>query len=251
MSTRNTGTAVSDYRAMFAYTWDLAEWDDDAFVDEMKRLNINTLTLAAAYHAGKFTRPKGRTSKIVFPQDGRVHFRANKARYGRITPDTSDLAAEKGIFERYAARDDIALNAWTVLLHNTHLGMKHPGCTVENAFGDHYPYSLCPSHPDVREYAIALCTDITANPGVAGLSLETPGYLPFRHGYHHEFALLGAMPGTENYLGICFCKNCANFAHSSGIDVAALRKRVCARINTALEADYEPAPGANRARFRR
>lgn len=242
-------TMPASYRAMFAYTWDIAEWEDDAFVSELHRLGMSTLTLAAAYHAGKFTRPKGRGSKIFFPQDGHTHFRSRPEKYGRITPETGQLAAENDIFERFSERDDIALNAWTVLLHNSFLGLKHPDCTVANAFGDRYPYSLCPSHPDVREYAVSLCRDIASNPGVAGLSLETPGFLPFRHGYHHEFALLGSMPGTENYLGLCFCDNCAKFALAAGIDFHGLRNRVQKRICVALEADYEPDPAANRARY--
>ncbi|MAM11166.1 MAG: hypothetical protein CML23_12040 [Rhizobiaceae bacterium] len=249
MKRLKTGTERPDYRALFAYTWDVADWSDDAFVEEMHRLGMNTLTLAAAYHAGKFTRPKGKGSKIFFPQDGHVHFRARRGSYGRIAPDTGDLARENDIFERFSARGDIALNAWTVLLHNSHLGMKFPDCTVENAFGDRYPYALCPSHPDVREYAVNLCREIAEDPGVSGLSLETPGFLPFRHGYHHEFALLGSMPGTENYLGLCFCAKCAKNAQSADVDFDGLKDRVQSRIRLALEADYEPDPDANRARF--
>ena len=38
----------------------------------------------------------------------------------------------------------------------------------QNAFGDRYIYSLCPSAPEVREYAVALCKDVTDNYPVIG-----------------------------------------------------------------------------------
>ena len=50
--------------------------------------------------------------------------------------------------------------------------------TVANAFGDRYVYSLCPSAPDAREYAVALCRDITAAYPILGISTETPASCP-------------------------------------------------------------------------
>ena len=37
----------------------------------------------------------------------------------------------------------------------------YPDATVANAFGDRYVYNLCPSAPDARDYAVALCKDVT------------------------------------------------------------------------------------------
>ncbi|TPW30073.1 hypothetical protein FJU08_12150 [Martelella alba] len=241
------GTADDKYRGLFAYGWDIAEMDDDRFVDEAHRLGLNTITYAAAYHAGKFTRPKGVHGKIFFPEDGRTHFRSDASRYEAIKPETSGFAAGNDLFERLCARSDVAVSAWTVLLHNSFLGAKHPDCVVENAFGDRYVYSLCPSNPAVRAYARNLCCDVANSHDVEGLTLETPGFLPFRHGYHHEFALLGSMPGTEMLLGLCFCEHCENRAKFAGIDVAGLRGRVKKHVAGAMDAAYEPHPATNRA----
>src|SRR5918996_675272 len=73
----------------------------------------------------------------------------------------------------------IAANAWMVLLHNSRLGAAHPNMTVQNAFGDRYVYSLCPSAPEVRQYAVALCKDLTDRYAVSGISILTPGFLPY------------------------------------------------------------------------
>ena len=79
------------------------------------------------------------------------------------------VTASNGRMFRELADAGLAVNAWLVPLHNTRLGQAYPDITVENAFGDRYVYSLCPSSPDAREYAIALCKDVTDNYPVLGM----------------------------------------------------------------------------------
>jgi hypothetical protein len=112
-------------------------------------------------------------------------------------------------------------NAWMVLMHNTRLGERHAEASVTNAFGDRYIYNLCPAAPAAREYAVALCEDIADAYPISGLTLETPGWLPFAHGYHHEFGLLRQNAWLDNYLGLCFCQHCMAGAEGAGIDAAA------------------------------
>jgi hypothetical protein len=178
------------YRAIYAYPWDVAETSIGPFLAEVRALGLDTVALAGAYHAGKFLRPHGRGGKVYFPEDGTVYFRADPQRYGRIKPILNSIVAERDVFGELCAGGGMAVNAWMVLLHNTRLGEAYPDATVRNAFGDRYVYSLCPSAPDAREYAVTLCKEISDNYPVVGLSLETPGFLPFAHGFHHEFALV-------------------------------------------------------------
>jgi hypothetical protein len=142
-------------------------------------------------------------------------------------------------FGRFAARDDIAVTGWTVLLHNTRLGTEYPDAVSRNAFGDPYRYSLCPANPDVQDYTVALCADIADRYPVRGLSLETPGWLPYRHGYHHEFSLVGANPWLDVFLGLCFCEHCVAGAARAGIAAAALRGRVAERVRAYLAAPLD------------
>ena len=72
------------YRAMYAYTWDLVDTGPDAFVDEMAGIGVNTVAVAASYHAGKFIRPKGTSGKVYFPEDGVAHCRVHPEKYGKI-----------------------------------------------------------------------------------------------------------------------------------------------------------------------
>ena len=55
-----------------------------------------------------------------------------------------------------AARHDMHMRAWLVMLHNSRLGSTQPTMTLQNAFGDRYLHGLCPNQPEVRDFAIAL-----------------------------------------------------------------------------------------------
>lgn len=240
-------TAKARYRALYAYAWDLAEQEPEPFVADLKRLSIDTLALATSYHAGKFVRPHGVGGHVYFPEDGTVHCRVRPERYGAIRPQESSLAAERDPFGAYAARSDIAVTAWTVLLHNTRLGMLHPDAVARNAFGDPYWYSLCPANPDVRAYAVALVADIADRYPVRGLAVETPGWLPYRHGYHHEVAFIGANPWLDFNLGLCFCRHCREGAAAAGIAAEALRQRIAGRVSAYLAAPFDTPPDMGRA----
>ena len=226
------------YRAMYAYAWDLAEGSLADTVGRIKALNLTTVTLAGSYHAGKFLRPKGTGGKVYFPEDGTVYFRAHPKRYGQIKPIANALNKKRDIFAELGDAG-VSVNAWMVLLHNTRLGQAYPDATVENAFGDRYVYSLCPSAPDAREYAIALCRDITEHYPILGISTETPGFLPYGHGFHHEFALMKQNRWFDNHLGLCFCGHCLAGAAAAGIDAERLRIRVRDDVESWLKSEFD------------
>jgi len=225
-------------RAIYSYAWDIAERGVGDFIAEIKSLGLNTVTFAGSYHAGKFIRPKGKRGKVYFPEDGTAYFRAERSRYGKIQPIENSLLRDSDVLKHLCA-SSIAVNAWMVLLHNTRLGTEHPQATVENAFGDRYVYSLCPSAPEAREYAVALCRDMTDNYPVIGLSLETPGFLPYQHGFHHEFALMKQNRWFDALMGLCFCEHCQRGARGHGIDAAGLRTRVARDTEAYLESEID------------
>jgi hypothetical protein len=90
------------YRAIYAYAWDIAEVGVRAFADEVRALGLNTVTLAGAYHAGKFLRPHGRSGKVYFPEDGTVYFRTDPKRYGRIKPIANSICEKHDMFRELA-----------------------------------------------------------------------------------------------------------------------------------------------------
>jgi hypothetical protein len=227
------------YRAIYAYAWDLAERRIPDVIDEIAGLGLNTITLAGSYHAGKFLRPRGKAGKVYFPEDGTVYFRADPSRYGAIKPVANSLVAEHDCFAELTGAGGIAVNAWMVLLHNTRLGEAHPDATVRNAFGDRTIYSLCPSNPAAREYAVALCRDITDRYPILGISAEAPGFAPYSHGFHHEFALVKQSRWLDAQLGLCFCDHCLAGAKRAGIAAEGLRARVGRDVESYLACDFD------------
>ena len=227
------------YRAIYTYAWDLAETGVAAAAEEFRELGLDTITLAGSYHAGKFVRPHGKTGKVFFPDDGTVYFRADPSRYGAIKPVPNGPLGERDVLRELVDQGGMAVNVWLVLLHNTRLGMAHPEAVVRNAFGDPYFYNLCPSAPEARAYAVGLAKDVTASYPVRGISLEAPGFAPYAHGYHHEFALMKSNPWLENMLGLCFCDHCLAAAGKAGIDGRRLKAEVAADIGAYLDSDID------------
>lgn len=227
------------YRAIYTYAWDLAEAGVKEAVAEFRALGLGTVTYAGSYHAGKFLRPHGKKGKVYFPEDGTVYFKADPKRYGAIKPIANSLLAERDVLRELTKTKGIATNVWLVLLHNTILGTAHPQATVANAFGDRYIYSLCPSAPDARAYAIGLARDVTESYPVKGISLESPGFAPYAHGYHHEFALQQPNRWLDSQLGLCFCDHCLAGAKKAGIDAAGLKGRVAKDISDYLASDID------------
>jgi len=226
------------YRAIYAYAWDIAEQGVSESVAELHGLGLNTVTIAGSYHAGKFLRPHGKNGKVYFPEDGTVYFKADHGRYGGIKPVANSLLAERDVL-RELTKEDLAINVWLVLMHNTLLGLAHPDACVTNAFGDRYIYNLCPSAPEARAYAIGLARDVTESYPVSGISLESPGFLPYAHGFHHEFALMKQNRWFDNLMGLCFCSHCMKGAAAAGIDAGGLRTQIRDDIESWLSSPFD------------
>lgn len=227
------------YRSIYTYAWDIAETGVKTAVAEFRALGLDTVTFAGSYHAGKFLRPHGRTGKIYFPEDGTVYFKADPRRYGAIKPAANSMLGERDVLRELAQEKNIATNVWLVLLHNTLLGTAHPGSTVANAFGDRYIYSLCPSAPAARAYAVGLALDVTESYPVTGITVESPGFAPYAHGFHHEFALNMPNRWLDSQLGLCFCDHCLRGSRSAGIDAAGLKTQVARGITSYLASDID------------
>jgi hypothetical protein len=226
------------YKGLYVYAWDLADEGLETVLGRIRPTGINTVTLAASYHAGKFLRPHGVGGKVYFPVDGTVYFQARPERYGHIRPLVSPLVGEFDAFARLEQEaPDLARVAWVVCCHNTPLGQQHPEFTSRNAFGDPYPYSLCPAHPAVRDYVVNLVADLVDRHDLAGVALETPGWLPYDHGFHHEFALLPLDRFAKSLLALCFADSTRSAARAVGIDADRLQAKTRDLLERWLGAD--------------
>ena len=234
------------YRSLYAYAWDIQDIGVKNFIDEMLAMGIHDVTLATSYHAGKFIRPHAKNPPcVIFPEDGVVYFEPQlstekKQPYGEIKPLAHSDTAIRAVLPELIADGRVRVHAWTVLMHNTRVGTAYPQYCTKNAFGDAYVYSLCPMQSAVFDYAIALCSDLGSQYPITSMVLETPGWLPYAHGYHHEFAQVANNALLDNLLGLCFCDACQAAAKETGIAIDALQHRVQEAITQTLTQATDP-----------
>ena len=238
--------------AIFLFATDLRDEGPEAVLDNVQgRAGLDGVTLACAYHHARDLFPHNPVRKVRFLEGGTVFFQPDPRRYAglRIAPQISRLAAEADpladLLAR-AGRRGLAVRAWTVFLHNTTLGSRHPDCAPQNAFGDPYITNLCPAHPEVRAFACALAADL-ASRGVESILAESLGYGGFEHGYHHERAFIPLSPVARFLLGLCFCDHCLRAVARAGTDGARLRAFVRAELEHVLDGTPSALPDGEAA----
>src|SRR5665811_131010 len=111
-------------------------------------------------------------------------------------------------------------------MHNSWLGARYPDASMHTAFGDPVIHSLNPAHPDVREYVLAMLGDLVSRHDVAAIELESPGYMPYSHGWHHEINGVALDAAQERLLGMSFSPWELSAATIAGIDATRVRDAV-------------------------
>ena len=212
------------YRAIYAYAWDIAE------VGVPKRspmrfsaLGLNTVTLAGAYHAGKFLRPHGISGKVYFPEDGTVYFRADpKALWPHQAGREQHLRQARHLSRAGRGRGSRSMRGWcscTTRGLARPIRMRRSRTLLATATST----SSARRNPTARDCAVALCrTSPTAIRSSASRSSRRASR-PIAHGFHHEFALMKQNRWLDNLLGLCFCDALPAGAKTAGIDADGLR----------------------------
>ena len=196
---------------------------------------LNTLTLAAGYHAGKFLRPHGVSGKVYFPKDGTVYFRARPERYGRIKPVTRRRRASDPLADLAQGAPDLGRVAWVVACHNTPLGSSTPTRRPQ-LLRRSVPLQPVPGAsggPRLRRESLRGSRRPHRSTGVA---LETPGWLPYEHGYHHEFAMLPLDRWAKSLLA-CASQPTRRAAKAADIDADRLQAKARALLERCFAAD--------------
>ena len=229
------------HRSMWTYAWDILDLGFDAALGELRdRAGLNSVSLASSYHAGRFLQPRSPKRKVYFPEDGTIYFHPTPARWEglAIQPKVAEVIEGGDVLrELVRGRDAGGLKVccWTVCLHNTRLGMLHPGAVTRNAFGDPNYYNLCPSNPAARAYVCALVADLTHSYEPDLVELESPSFMGFAHEFHHEKDGVGLNPEDDLALSLCFCASCLARATKAGVDGEAARRTVAQWIVEACE----------------
>jgi hypothetical protein len=212
--------------SMWIYLWDIVDEGYDVVMARLKENRLTSVSLATAYHAGKFLAPHNPKRKVVYLEDGTVYFRPTRARYARITPRVNSLVANGHHLRAVKAHADKAgleTRSWVVCCHNTPLGHAYPDATIRTVFGDRLYHNLCPSNPDIRAYLRALIEDIAAQ-GVTTIELEALQFQGYTHGEHHEREGIALSTIPRFLLGLCFCDACRKSATLAKVDIDAVQR---------------------------
>jgi hypothetical protein len=217
-----------------AYPWDLV--GDEAAAERIAGLGVDAVALAASYHTTRAATPLHPARRMVDARHAALYVpvRPEAWQGKRLVPaepswadgDSFGVAAER------LRAVGLPVHAWIVLTHCSRLGDANPDLTVRNAFGDRYPYALCPAQPDVVDYCETLVDEIVRSGPLDGVVLEACGPLGFSHGGHHE-KTDGAdwSPVQQQLLSLCFCSACVALYGNAGIDVEQFRAAVQAGVD--------------------
>lgn len=234
--------------SMWVYPWDIRA---DGIEETVKRckeeFGLTSISLTCSYHSGKFLLPHRDTVRVYMPEPGAIYFTPDLSLYAGTTlkPRVASLVTEGDVLEQTAiacGKHGLGLRAWTVATHGSHQGTEHPECLQVNAFGDRYPYTVCPSNPNVRGYVVALVRDLVSRGFFLAIDLESPGFALFTHWHHHELTGLSYGLYEELLMSLCFCEYCNARAKDRGIDVASLQRKVATSLLRRFNSDtYWPS----------
>ncbi|WP_371780445.1 hypothetical protein [Streptosporangium subroseum] len=230
--------------SLYVYVEDVRGEGLEAVLDRVIGYGVAGVTVAAAYHRARDVTPHGRP-RVTIRRDG-AHFAPPEDLFGglRLVPPVQDGAEEEPLaaLRLATAERGLAMHGWTVFLQNTTLGLAHPDVTVRNCFGDRgSPTDLCPSHPDVRLYAVALGRAV-ARLGVDSVVAEGLHFGTFGPGYHNERSFVPLGPMDLFLLGLCFCDFCMRRAADLGVKAEVAREECSRIVGGVLDGD-PPAQG--------
>jgi hypothetical protein len=216
----------------------------------LKEMGLRECSLATTYHAGRFLLPHATNGAVKELEDGVAYYQPDAKRWSgaRLAPKLAEACAGKDLCREVrdaAAKAGVAVNAWIVALHNSRLGAAHRELTIENCFGERYPWGLCPSQPDVRRYAVELACDVAARLEPASLELEAFGFMGYTHQSHHDKAGV-VLDGVHDFLlSFCCCSACSKRAAARRVDVANIAEKARKLVKEFLERGG-PEPGGAR-----
>ncbi|SEL66422.1 hypothetical protein [Nonomuraea pusilla] len=197
-------------KVAYVYPWDVA--GDPAAPERIAALGVDAAALAVSYHSTRAATPYHPRHRVLDVPHPALYLPVRPSAWGRLVPAAPTWTpADAYLTARDALKAaGLQVHAWTVLTHNSHLGRLHPDLVTRNAFGDPYPYALCPAHDDVLDYCDRLVREILAVAEPDGLILEACGPMGFGHqSVHEKTAGADWTAAHADLLSLCFCAACA------------------------------------------
>ncbi|MDT0144833.1 hypothetical protein [Microbacterium sp. PRC9] len=222
-----------------AYPWDFVDAPDAPA--RARDSGADGIALAAAYHAVRAATPTHPRHRVVEASFSAFYLPVRPAiwRGQRLQPRRPGRWVDDQAFEqaRDAARAaGLEVEAWIVLTHDDSPEERNLDYRARNAFGDAYPYALCPSNADVREYCATLTSETVQLSGASSLMIEACGPMGVEHvSAHEKTSGAGWTPVDAQLLSVCFCAACERALAAAGLDVGRLRGLVTSGVGRGAE----------------
>ncbi|MFN8471300.1 MAG: hypothetical protein U0822_03695 [Anaerolineae bacterium] len=217
-------SALPPKRAFLAFPWDLLAEPVETTLKVMQDTYLSdAVAIAGSSHQARLFNPRSDhghymerpTSTLAFQPDLSLY--PPEGPWPVVDPMTADPAILTQARDA-AEKLDMQFDVWLVTLHSSTLGQAHPDLCAQNLSGDRYSFSLCPSQPRVRGYAVGLLRDICRQVHPHTLILESASFMPASHASYHSSILTPIGETAQWLLGLCFCSSCLARAHASDVD---------------------------------
>lgn len=238
-----TGAAATMRVTGYAYPWDVL--GDPGFVDRAGELGVDQVAIAVAYHSTRAATPWQTGRSAVLASHSALYrpvreevwraraLRPEPATWVRAMDTTADSA---GAAVRALRTAGIDTAPWVVLTHNSLLGSRFPGLTVRDCFGQPYPWALCPSRAQVRDYAATLAAECLRDLDCDTVILESCGQMGAVHQHTHEKTDAVWAPAVQRLLSVCCCAACGAYWRDAGIDPRRIMMTIRNRVLTIIGA---------------
>lgn len=216
--------------AAYVYPWDVL--GDPAAPELLAGLGVGHVTLAAVYHATRVLTPRHPGHRVVVADHSAAYFPLDEARWSgaALRPRRQTWLEQDDAFGSAAkalASAGVPAHAWVVFNHVDPGPGADVGAAVVNAYGDVYPWTLCPARGEVRDYAVRIAGQVAGRGDVAGAEFEACGWYGFDHLHAHDKVAGVPLDQAEQFLfSLCFCVACDGEYREAGVDPVELRSVV-------------------------
>lgn len=216
-----------------------ADLEDEGLDAALARLRgeigVDGIILRAATTARTALRPRVTDSPKIASHESAAWFQPDAGHYRgtRIRPHVAAAIKSRNLFGRIcdaATSQGLSVRASIDLLSSAPVASKHPTATCVDIFGRPHESILCPSHPDVREFAAAVIEDLCANYPIDAIDLagiEFGPYYPMGWTLENQVQLLDVGWSLINW---CFCPACRQRAADS-VDAGEVTRLALAMLN--------------------
>ena len=198
----------------YLHPWDLGWLADRGGLTMLREMGLADVAFPAAYHAGTWTTPVGTNGLVRRLEDGIVYFRPGDD-YGELRPASPCAAmpatGRTALEECIARADDAGLesHAWTVLFHNTRLGLHASRIVRAQRGGGRVRVFALSGAARGAGVRVATRHGCGGSRGAERRSRSRRwGFMGYRHGGHHVKRSFVIDPYLDFLLSFCFCDHC-------------------------------------------